>query len=130
MAKSSSQPPLTHAQRQFDYTALSPLGEQTAHIRFAGQFHGHPVTWNTHLITLQEIYQQGVVTGTYPAGKPISLSQFIEIEETASTEMELRIGIDVPAIDASTVFKSMIMIHNYKRLRIGRHEYGPSRQFP
>jgi hypothetical protein len=130
MVDSSPQPPLTEVQRQFDYTALSPLGGQTAHIRFVGQFHEQQVTWDTQLITLQEIYRQGIATGTFAADEPISLQQFIEIEETGPTEMRLKIGIDVPAIDAPTVFKSMIMIHNYKRLRIGRHEYGPPRQFP
>ena len=130
MADSSPQPPLTEVQRQFDYTALSPLGGQTAHIRFAGHFLGHQVIWDTHLITLQEIYRQGIATGTFAADEQISLLQFIEIEKTGPTEMRLKIGIDVPTIDAPAVFKSMIMIHNYKRLRIGRHEYGPSRQFP
>jgi hypothetical protein len=129
MANSSSQPPLTDAERQFDWTALSPLGGQTAHIRFVGKFHGRHVTWDTHLITLQEIYQQGIAAGTFAADKPISLFQFIEIDETGPAEMTLKIGINVSAIDAPTVFKSMIMIHNYKRLRIGRHEYGPPRQF-
>jgi len=130
MVDSSPEPPLTDSQRQFDYTALSPLGGQTAHIRFAGHFHGQQVIWDTHLITLQEIYRQGIATGTFAIDHPISLSQFIEIEEAGPAEMALKIGIDVPAIDTPTVFKSIIMIHNYKRLRIGRHEYGPPRQFP
>lgn len=130
MKNSSPQPPLADAQRQFDYTALSPLGGQTAHIQFTGQFHGHDVTWDSQLITLQEIYRQGIDAGTFATDKPISLLQFIEIEETGPTEMKLKIGIDVPVIDVPTVFKCMIMIHNYKRLRIGRHEYGPSHQFP
>jgi len=110
--------------------ALSPLGGQTAHIRFLGQFLAKQVTWDTQLFTLQEIYRQGIASGSFAADEPISLLQFIEIEETGPSEMSLKIGIDVPAIDAPTVFKSMIMIHNYKRLRIGRHEYGPPRQFP
>ena len=130
MADSSPQPPLTEIQRQFDYTALSPLGGQTAHIRFTGHFQGRQVIWDTRLVTLQEIYQQGKTAGTFSVDKPVLLPQFIEIEETRPTEMRLKIGVDVPTIDAPTVFKSMIMIHNYKRLRIGRHEYGPSRQFP
>jgi hypothetical protein len=130
MTKSSPQSPLTEAQAQFEYTALSPLGSQTAHIRFAGHFQGHDVTWDTHLITLKECYRQAIHTGSVTENEPVTLCQFIEIEEKSPTEMALMIGIDVPVIDAPTVFKSMIMIHNYKRLRIGRHEYGPSRRFP
>lgn len=130
MTKSSPQPPSTLAHSQFDYIAISPLGGQSAHVRFAGQFHGRQVTWDTHLVTLQEVYRQGIANGSITVDEPISLFQFIEIVETESNAMKLKIGIDVPTIDAPTVFKCMIMIHNYKRLRIGRHEYGPSRQFP
>lgn len=130
MTNSSSHPPLSQAQTQFEYTALTPLGSQTAHIHFAGRFHGHDVTWDAHLITLKECYRQAIRAGSVTENEPVTLFQFIEIEEKGTTEMALWIGIDVPVIDAPTVFKSMIMIHNYKRLRIGRHEYGPSRQFP
>ena len=130
MTKSSPTPPLIKTQTQFEYIALSPLGRQNAHIRFAGRFQGHEVTWDTHLITLMECYRQAIHSGSVTENQPVTLFQFIEIEEKGPTEMALMIGIDVPVIDAPTVFKSMIMIHNYKRLRIGRHEYGPSRQFP
>lgn len=130
MTNSSPQPPLTETQTQFEYTALSPLGSQTAHIRFAGRFHDRDVMWDTHLITLEECYRQAVSAGRMTENQPVTLVQFIEIEKKSPDEMLLKIGIDVPVIDAPTVFKSMIMIHNYKRLRLGRHEYGPSRQFP
>ncbi len=130
MTGSSAQPPRTEAQTKLEYTALSPLGGQTAHIRFKGQFHGQQVTWDTHLITLSEYYQQAIQTGSLHKNEPVTLLQFIDIEEKQPTEMLLKIGIDVPVIDIPTVFKSMIMIHNYRRLRLGRHEYGPSRQFP
>jgi hypothetical protein len=129
MPNSDTPSPLTNYQRQFNYTALSPLGGQTAHIRFRGPFQGDEVLWDTHLITLQEIYRQGNATGKYPEKDTISLSQFIEINEKDTAEVTLTVGIDVPVIDTPTVLKTIIMIHNYKRLRHGRHEYGPSRQF-
>ncbi|NNF96267.1 MAG: hypothetical protein HKM94_05000 [Halobacteria archaeon] len=120
---------MTNYQRQFNYTALSPLGGQTAHIQFRGPYHGEEVLWDTHLITLQETYRQGIAAGKYLEKDTISLSQFIEINEKDTAEFELIVGIDVPTIDVPTVLKTIIMIHNYKRLRPGRHEYGPSRQF-
>jgi hypothetical protein len=125
-----NQIPLTGIQRNTDYTLLSPLGGQTAHIRFQGPFLGKEVTWDTHLITLQKIYQQGISAGTFAANEKTPVSQFIDINKIAPAEYALTIGIDVPVIDAPTVLKTIIMIHNYKRLRPGRHEYGPSRQFP
>ena len=130
MTQSPLQPPLTKAQTGFDYTALSPLGGQTAHIRFSGQFQGKEVIWDTHIITLQEYYRQAIDAGRLAKNVPVELFQYIEIAPKGPTEMTLNLAIDVPVIDAPTVFKSMIMIHNYKRLRQGRHEYGPAQQFP
>ena len=130
MTSSSSRPPLTGSQTQLEYKALSPLGRQTVHLQFNGRFQGHQVLWDTHLITLSEYYRQAISAGKIAKDEPVTLSQFIDIEEKKPDEMTLKIGIDVPIIDKPTVFKSMIMIHNYKRLRLGRHEYGPSRQFP
>ena len=129
MSNSDTPSPLTNYQRQYDYTALSPLGGQTAHIQFRGPFQGQEVLWDTHLITLQEFHRQNMAAGKYTAKSTISLSQFIEINEKGSGEFTLTVGIDAPAIDTPTVLKTIIMIHNYKRLRYGRHEYGPSRQF-
>lgn len=129
MPTSDTPTPLTNYQRQFNFKALSPLGGQTAHIQFKGPFQGEEVLWDTHLITLQEIYRQGIATGKFLAKDRISLSQFIEINEKDTAKVALTIGVDVPVIDTPTVLKTIIMIHNYKRLRYGRLEYGPSRQF-
>lgn len=128
MTNTDSQSTLKNNQRQ-DYIALSPLGGQTAHIQFRGPFQAKEILWDTHIITLQEIFRQGVAAGHYQGKNTISLSQFIEINEKDTAECVLTVGIDVPAIDVPTVLKTIIMIHNYKRLRLGRHEYGPSRQF-
>lgn len=129
MPTSDTPTPLTNYQRQFNFNALSPLGGQTAHIQFKGPFQGEEVLWDTHLITLQEIYRQGIATGKYLEKDRISLSQFIEINEKDTAEVALTIGVNVPVIDTPTVLKTIIMIHNYKRLHHGRLEYGPSRQF-
>ena len=129
MSNTDTPSPLTNYQRKFNFEALSPLGGQTAHIRFKGPFQGEEVLWDAHLITLQEIYRQGIASGKYLDKDTISLSQFIEINEKDATEVALRVGIDVPVIDTPTVLKTIIMIHNYKRLRHGRHEYGPTGQF-
>ncbi len=129
MPTSDKPSPLTNYQRQFNYTVVSPLGGQTAHIQFRGPFQGEEVQWDAHLITLQEIYCQGIASGKYLDKDTISLSQFIEINEKEAAEVALTVGIDVPVIDTPTVLKTIIMIHNYKRLRHGRHEYGPVRQF-
>ena len=130
MSDPDTQPPLTSYQRQFGYKVLSPLGGQTAHIQFKGPFQDQEVMWDTHIITLREIYRQGIAEGKYPESEPVSLLQYIEINEKDDAELTLTVAIDVPTIDAPTVLKTIIMIHNYKRLRHGRHEYGSAHQFP
>ena len=130
MSDPDTQPPLTSNQRQFGYKVLSPLGGQTAHIQFKGPFQDQEVMWDTHIITLREIYRQGIAEGKYPESEPVSLLQYIEINEKDDAELNLTVGIDVPTIDTPAVLKTIIMIHNYKRLRHGRHEYGPAHQFP
>jgi hypothetical protein len=130
MSDPDTQTPLTSYQRQFDYKVLSPLGGQTAHIQFKGPFQDQEVMWDTHIITLREIYRQSVAEGKYPENEPVSLLQYIEINEKDDAEFTLTVGIDVPTIDTPTVLKTIIMIHNYKQLRHGRHEYGSAHQFP
>ena len=130
MSDADKQPPLKSYQGQFDYTVLSALGGQTAHIQFKGPFQNQEVLWDAHIITLHEIYRQGIAEGKYSKKDTVSLLQFIEINEKDASKLELTVGIDVPNIDTPTVLKTIIMIHNYKRLRLGRHEYGPVHQFP
>ena len=130
MSGTDTPPPLASNQRQFDYKILSPLGGQTAHIQFKGPFQDQEIKWDTHLITLRELYRQGIAEGRYSEKDTVSLLQYIEINEKDASEFSLTVGIDVPTIDTPTVLKTIIMIHNYKRLRLGRHEYGPAHQFP
>ena len=66
-----------------------------------------------------------------PADTPMTLRQYIDIPPDGDpAAWPLEVALAVPAIDAPTVFKTIIMIHNYKRLAPGRHEYGPGHRFP
>jgi len=118
--------PLTDPRHDLSYEALTPLGGSMARVRFSGRFQGRPVTWEAELMTLEEAWRQGLAGSAEP---PASLRQFIDIRRQTDDRFRLRIGLAVATIDAPTVFKAMIMIHNYKRLRPGRHEYGPTHEF-
>ena len=37
---------------------------------------------------------------------------------------KLNVGLDLKTIDEAVINKTIIMIRNYKRLRIGRNEFG------
>lgn len=94
-----------------DYQSLTPLGGTEARIRFRGRLLGREVTWEATLIA------QG---GVHPP-KP----NFIEIPDGDFDPHPIRIGLNVAVIDHPAVLKTIIMVRNYKRLGIRRHEYGP-----
>ena len=93
------------------YQPLTPLGGPEARIRFQGPFRGETVTWEATLIAQR---------GSHPP-QP----NFIEIPSGNFDSHPILIGLDVTAIDHPTILKTMIMVRNYKRLAVGRHEYGP-----
>lgn len=93
-----------------------PGGEQLR-LRFHGPFEGDEVLWDANLFTLDawrnehpdEVIQQG----------------FIDIEAETPHGFALTVVLNVQRIDLPTVRKAMMMIRQYKRLRRGRHLFGP-----
>lgn len=108
-----------------DYRCMEPPARDHAHIRFTGTFQGDEVIWDAVIVTLAHEFRE-----RYPAGERsttnVSLPQFIEVGATENGMRKLRVGLNVPRIDAATLHKTIIMIRNYKRLRPGRHEYAPA----
>lgn len=95
-----------------DFVADTGLGGTSAQIRFIGRFAGKEVVWKAHLTAL--------------AATDARAPQYLDIG--ASPEpggIPIRIGLGVQRIDRPTVIKAIIMVRNYKRLRVGRHEFGP-----
>jgi hypothetical protein len=127
MPDPSDAPSFDDKRHHLSYEALTPLGGSKAQVRFRGRFQGRPVTWEAELMTLEEAWRQSLA-GTGDGAQAATLRQFIDITRLAGDRLRVQIGLAVPAIDAPTVFKTMIMIHNYKRLRPGRHEYGPAHE--
>jgi len=118
------------AQQQRRYLALSPLDRPEVQIQFPGQFQKHNVVWDAKLLTLQSIYQQQLTQGQVKPGMPVTLRQYIHIHPAAGDRIPITIALNVTLFDEPTILKTMIMIHNYKRLRPGCHEYGEPVIFP
>lgn len=108
-----------------DYRSVTPIASGRAHIRFTGSFQGNEVIWDAVIVTLAHEFLELYPAGEQPAAG-LSLPQFIEVGATADGMRKLRVGLNVPRIDAAVLHKTIIMIRNYKRLRPGRHEYEPS----
>lgn len=91
-----------------DYHCETPLDAQIVRARFIGRFERHEVVWDAELIAL--------------AGA--DGAQFIDIGAPGERGMPIKIGLQVARIDQPTLQKTIIMVRNYKRLRIGRHDFG------
>jgi len=98
------------------FECLSTLPESRARVRFAGRFQGRDVLWDMRLHALQ-----GPSRGLGTVGVRRA---FIEITPGEGDVLQLEVGLNVPVIDLPTVRKAVLMIRNYRRLRLGRHEWG------
>ena len=107
------------AQTGSDYLCASVLPDTAISVQFLGPFQHRMVAWDTTLYTLTRYYQD------HPeeSNSPLQLSSprpFIEITPSAAGRYSLKVGLDLPTIDAPVIKKTIIMIRNYKRLRLGR----------
>jgi len=92
-----------------DWILLEQRGDQYAHLRFTGPFDGQMVVWDCEFSTLAEARAR---------------RNFIQIGLPGIYGVPLQIGLSVAAIDTPAIEKMIIMIRHYKRLSVGRHEYG------
>ena len=102
------------------YRLLEQPNPSCAEVEFEGVFEQHPVRWRATLSALIQGMEHG-----HEAPR-----QYIEIDPagpTAAGILKVKIGLAVTAIDAPTIHKTMVMLRQYKRLRRGRMEFGPTR---
>ena len=98
-----------------EYLLISELPGINVYLQFEGVFSGEQVVWNMCLSTIEEYAKSNQV-----ADDP---QQFINIEHIDNT-YHIDIGLNVKLIDRSVVERTIIMVRKYKRLDLGRHEYG------
>ena len=102
-----------------DYLCAGELPAAKASVRFLGPFRGRQVAWNMTLCALQGL-----------AGKPRSTlhggssRSFMEVAAASGGAFSLTVGLDLGVIDEPTVRKTLVMVRNFKRLDLGRHEWG------
>lgn len=105
-----------------DYFIVEKYSDQHVVINFIGSFLGESVVWQASIRSLENYAQEMF------GGKQASLKQFIEISELEDA-YKIVVGLNIPKIDEASIKKAIIMIRKYKRLHIGRHEYGEAIQF-
>jgi hypothetical protein len=113
-----------------DTSTISGVNTGKALFQFKGHFYGRPVTWQCTLQTLDQHYQEMRQTGKIDDKTPVSLRKFIHITDIDSPAPAINIGLDVETIDEPTIRKTIVMVHNYKKLHAGLHEYGEIYHYP
>jgi len=109
---SNSNKKTVHQFRQLEFTALTALDQNQVQVEFQGIFNGQAVVWHATVSCLN------------PVGGVKKNKQSFSISHDKGIHYKIDIELDVKIIDEATVFKTMLMIHNYKRINIGRHEFG------
>jgi hypothetical protein len=107
------------AQAGGDHAYLSALPDTMVRVRFLGPFEGREQLWDMTLCTLNRYWADRAGPDRPPHGR-----LFFEVGEIAEGMRPITVGLSVPSIDEATVRKTIIMVRNYKRLRVGRHEWG------
>jgi hypothetical protein len=115
-----------------DYKLLGPLEPERVRMRFTGRFQGRPVVWDATLATLGQVYRERLAADGLPPGTAMELRPFIHIAAAPQGDAPcpIHIGLAVERLDRPTLLKTVIMIRQYKRLAVGRHEFGEPRAFP
>jgi len=117
-----------HRSRQLTrlgYTLLEPLTPVQARFRFRGPFQGREIGWDATFLTLTHHHALQP-----PGAGRVTRRPFIEIGAADTDPRPLTVALDIPHIDEAAILRAIVMIRQYRRLRIGRHEFGLAREFP
>lgn len=109
---------------------ISGINTEQASFQFAGHFQNQDVLWHCSLQTLDSYYQTLLDTEKASSSDSVVLKRFIDIQNTPSATPLIKVVLDVDIIDEATIRKTIIMVHNYKNLSAGKHEYGTAYHYP
>lgn len=100
---------------QAPFLLHTTLPSDKVYIEFEGVLGNEPVVWHACIRTMQEYANHHAM--------PADPMQFINIDVLNGVH-KLEVGLNISQIDQSAVERTIIMVRKYKRLRLGRHEYG------
>ena len=105
------------------YLCTTALPDTIARVRFLGRFQDRAVVWDATIYTLSRYYQ--TFDAERAASERISSARsFFEIAPAVDGGYPLLMALNLPVIDVPTIKKTIVMIRNYKRLRMGKVEWG------
>ena len=111
--------------QDLDYLLVDQVSDKHVSVKFLGQFKQQTVVWDAVIRTLSDYYEAELKGLT---DHSVELKQFIDIEKK-DTCYKIMLVLNLNKIDRAAIQKSIIMVRQYKRLDIGRHEYGAAHCF-
>lgn len=102
--------------RHPDFYCHTELPAGSVTVIFQGTFHGRGVTWEMRLATLSHFRCSVPDPSLYRC-------PFIEIKPPETDVVKITVALELPSIDEPAILKTIIMIRNYKRLAVGKHEF-------
>ncbi|MCW8956170.1 MAG: hypothetical protein OQL09_04745 [Gammaproteobacteria bacterium] len=114
-----------HVTEAFEITQRDSA--QSVRLTFTGLFEGREVVWNASIKTLHACYleqQRAAIADRCT----VVWRQFIDIR-CEGDACQVEIGLNLRQIDEPAIKRAIIMMRKYKRLHLGRHEYGEAIHF-
>ena len=103
-----------------DYLLVHCASDQNVNVKFHGYFQQQPVVWDAVIRTMSDYYESELKK---LSNDRVTIKQLIDIRKK-DDGYKIELVLNLKKIDESAIQKSIIMIRNYKRLSLGRHEYG------
>jgi len=110
-----------------DYELIERTSDSCVLIKFAGGFNGQQIIWHAKIRTLGDYFENSVRRDLL-SQQEVKIKQFIEVNKKAYG-YKVDIILNLKIIDEASIMRAIIMIRKYKRLHIGRHEYGEAVSF-
>jgi len=105
-----------------EYELIKRFLDDCVQIKFTGFFNGEQIIWHATIRTLND-YFKNIVYKNLEVKKEIKLKQFIDVRKDEK-DYKVDVVLNLKAIDEASIKRTIIMIRQYKRLHVGRHEYG------
>jgi len=101
--------------KSLPYILMGQLPSAKVYLQVEGVFNSEEVVWNMCIRTIEDYAKENEVG--------IDPQQYIDIQ-CNNRVYQVEIGLNINEIDRPAIERTIIMIRKYKRLKLGRHEYG------
>lgn len=114
-------------QHAADYQLFTPLPDSKAEVRFIGPFQGQDMLWHMTLFTLPRYWRERAGALAAQAAN-LRVRGVLDLRLPTNRAPDLRVALNVNAIDEPVVRKAIIMVRNYRRLKEGVQIWGDPKQ--